>query len=401
MSRAMSREVPRDEATLAQLVGEAFITRTSIEILGGGSKRAIGPPVEAQSTIDVRSISGVTLHETAELVIGARAGTPLSQLVSRLDAAGQMLPFEPADYRALLGSGDGEPTVGGLVAANMSGPRRISAGACRDSLIGVRFVNGRGEAIKSGGRVMKNVTGYDLSKLMAGAWGTLGILTEAIFKVLPKPEVSGGLVWSGLNDQDAIALMSAALGSPYEVSAAAHLPAGPSEPARTIIRVENFARSVTYRSGELARSLKRFGSAEMLDERSSTDAFRTIGDVGPFVGKAGAVWRVSLAPSKAAATVAAIRAGGDAEAFYDWGGGLVWLSLDALEAGADCGAALVRGAVAEAGGHVMLIRAPDPARASVPVFEPAAPALDALARRVKAGFDPKGVLNPGRMHEGV
>jgi glycolate oxidase FAD binding subunit len=388
-----SIERPPDEAALARLVGEAFVTRSSIEIRAGGSKRSMGPPVTADIPVDVTGLSGITLHEPAELVIGARAGTPLKDLVAALDEKGQMLPFEPADYRPLLGTEGTEPTVGGLVAGNVSGPRRITAGACRDSLIGVRFVNGRGEAIKSGGRVMKNVTGYDLSKLMAGAWGTLGIVTEAIFKVLPKPETSLSLAWGGLSDEDAIELMSAGLGSPYEVSAAAHRPGDAGRPAITILRLENFASSTAYRADELSREMKRFGAAERLDRPACEASWAEIRDVRPFAGREGAIWRISVAPSKAIATVSIILGATEAEHFYDWGGALLWM----LSPETPRAAQAMRAAARQAGGHATLVRAGSDYRASHAAPMPADDALARLSARVKAAFDPAGILNAGRM----
>lgn len=385
---------PADEAELAHVVAEAFAARTPLDIRGGGSKRDVGRPVHG-AAVGTGGLSGITLYEPAELVIGARAGTPLAELTAALDANGQMLPFEPADWRGLLGSGEARPTVGGTVAANLSGPRRLMAGACRDALIGVRFVNGRGETIRNGGRVMKNVTGYDLVKLMAGSWGTLGIVTEAIFKLLPRPETSASLVWSGLTDEDAVALMSAAAGSPYEISAAAHWPAGDGMPARTVLRLENFAPSIAYRAERLARELKRHGAPDRLDEAASSALWRDIRDAAPLRDAAGAVWRVSVAPSRAPAVALALRQTGGAARLFDWGGGLVWAAApETAEA-----AAAIRRAAAAQGGHATLVRGSEALRLAVPPFTPPAGPLAALTARIRAAFDPAGILNPGKMGE--
>ncbi|GLS17099.1 2-hydroxy-acid oxidase [Labrys miyagiensis] len=384
---------PTTEAALADIVTESFRTKTPLVIVGGGSKDGIGRPINA-APLSTKSLTGITLYEPAEMVISALSGTPLAELTGALDERGQMLPFEPADWRGLLGSGPSEPTVGGLVAANLSGPRRITAGACRDSLMGVRFVNGKGEAIKSGGRVMKNVTGYDLTKLMAGSWGTLGILTEVTFKVLPKPEASAGLVWQGLDDAKAVELMSAGLGSPFEVSAAAHIPADlASGTAQTVLRLENFESSIAYRREKLATLLKRFGSPDHLDSRACQGFWWQIADVAPFAQMDGAVWRLSVAPSKAVALVRALRRNGEAKLFYDWGGGLIWLlAPETVEM-----AKAIAAAAKAQGGHAMLIRASADYRAESFAFGQQDGPIAALSARVKQAFDPANILNTGRL----
>ena len=221
------------------------------------------------------------------MVIAARAGTPLAEVERTLADRGQMLPFEPMDHRALLGT-DGEPTIGAVAAGNISGPRRINAGAARDSLIGIRLVNGRGEAIKSGGRVMKNVTGLDLVKLVAGSYGTLGFLTEVTFRVLPRPERIVTLAWRGLSDEAAVALLCTALGSPYEPFAAAHLPAGiGTEQPRTLLRLENFSDSIDYRSRELIALLAAYGAPEMVEGQDSVELWRDVRDARFFAGTEG------------------------------------------------------------------------------------------------------------------
>jgi glycolate oxidase FAD binding subunit len=379
---------PSSIAELSDIVRSAATERRPLEIRGGGTKARIGRPVQAAATLETGALTGITLYEPAEMVIAARAGTPLAEVEAALAAKKQVLPFEPADYRALLGSA-GVPTVGGIVAANLSGPRRIAAGACRDALIGAKFVNGRGEEIVSGGRVMKNVTGYDLLKVQAGAWGTLGVLTEVTFKVAPAPADSGTIVLDGQGFAAAVAAMSAALGSPFEVSAAAYV-AG--SPARTLLRLEHFPESVAYRAGRLAEELCGFGAWRLLGREESTALWREVRDVAPLAGTDETLWRISVAPSKAPRVVSAADAAGARLALADWGGGLVWL------AGSDGRA--VRAALRETGGHAALVR-PGPEADGVDAFEPQSEPLMRLTRGLKQVFDPAGVLNPGRMYAGV
>ncbi|MGL4495017.1 MAG: glycolate oxidase subunit GlcE [Beijerinckiaceae bacterium] len=391
--------IVKDEADIVALVLEAQAARTPLEIIGGGTKRQIGRPMQTAQKMSTRGLSGITLYEPAEMVIGAQAGTPLAAVEKTLAEKGQRLPFEPADYRALLGT-SGEPTIGAIAACNLSGPRRIQAGAARDSLIGVRFVNGRGEIVKNGGRVMKNVTGLDLVKLQAGAWGTLGVLTEVIFKVLPQPETQVTLVLHGLDDARAIAALSAALGSPFEPTGVAHLPSGIDGAAKTLLRLEGFADSLRYRSAALQALLKEFGAATPLDAAASAAIWTTMRDATFFAAPSPqAVWRISVAPTRGPAVVATIREKLDIRHAYDWGGGLIWLATDAH---GDAGAVVIRAAIALHGsGHATLARAPADLRNSVSVFQPLSAPLMKLHKGLKASFDPDGVLNPGRMHTEV
>lgn len=403
---------PRDAAETLDVVRWALAEETPVEVLGQGSKRALGRPVQAAVTLDLSGLSGVDLYEPEELVLTARAGTPLAEVEALVAARGQELAFEPMDHGPLLGLDPGRGTVGGLLATNLAGPRRIAKGAARDHVLGVKAVSGRGEAFKSGGRVVKNVTGYDLARGLAGSWGTLGVLTEVTFKVLPRAETSETLWLSGLDDARAAAAMSAAMGSSGEVSGAAHLPAEAAAAlggeiaatgrSATLLRLEGIPVSIAYRAEILARALAGFGPLHRLGADASVAAWRAIRDVRPFwpdrTGDA-VVWRLSVTPSAAPAVVAAVSARlPDAAAFYDWQGGLVWLSVARAAAGPDAGAGPVRAAVAaHGGGHAMLVRADAATRAAVPVFQPQSPALAALSARLEAQFDPRGILNPGRM----
>ncbi|MDP2118503.1 MAG: glycolate oxidase subunit GlcE [Hoeflea sp.] len=392
---------PESEDDVARIVSQANAAGLPIEVRGGGTRAGLGRPSQAASVLSLARLTGITNYDPSELVMAARAGTPLSEIESALAANNQMLTFEPMDHRPLLGV-DGEPTIGGVFAGNISGPRRIQAGAARDNLLGVRFVNGSGEIVKSGGRVMKNVTGLDLVKLLAGSWGTLGVLCEVIFKVLPRPETAVTVAVSGLNDAEAAEAMAAAMAMSVEVSGAAHLPLSVAYrfgdtlkgEAATVLRLEGLTPSVDVRTERLVAEMRRRGEVSVLDAEVTRDLWRDIRDVKPFaVQRAKPVWRVSVAPSAGHQLVAALRLKTGVDAFYDWQGGLVWLQMEA-EPEAD----LVRQYVkALGGGHATLVRADAATRAAVPVFEPQPQALDALARRIKDQFDPGGILNPGRM----
>jgi len=422
----------------------ALSEEAPLTVVAAGTKRALGRPVQARHTLDVSGLAGIDLYEPEELVVSAAPGTPLAEIEAALAGHNQQLAFEPPDLGPLLGAASAEPeraavppdtppsapgrgrgrktkagaaaappappgpTLGGIVACNLSGPRRIKAGAARDHLLGLEGVSGRGDAFKTGGRVFKNVTGYDLSKLMTGSYGTLAVFTRLTLKVLPRPELERTVLLLGLDDAAAVRALTAALQTPCEVAGAAHLPAAAAArsgvpevagagAAVTAIRVEGFGPSVAYRCDRLMDLLRGAGELDELDSDASAAFWREVRDVHPFVAGDRTVWRLSVAPSDGPAVAAA--AGGDgAEHILDWGGGLVWLALPPAD---DAGAGRVRAALAGRDGHATLIRAPEPVRAAVEVFQPQAAPLAALTARLKDSFDPRRILNPGRMYAGV
>jgi glycolate oxidase FAD binding subunit len=398
----------RDGKDVENAVQWALAEGRTLEVRGHGSKRAIGRPPQTDLALDLSAHAGVTLYEPAELVLSAKAGTPLSEIEALLAAKGQRLGFEPMDCGQLLGSTVGRGTIGGTIAANLSGPRRLTAGAARDHLLGFVAVSGRGETFKSGGRVVKNVTGYDLCKLMAGSWGTLAALTEVTLKTLPKPETEATVLMSGLDDAAAVGAMTAAMGSTCEVSGAAHLPAATAARfpmgaavaagrALTALRLEGVAPSVAHRQAALQALLRPHGETALVDDMVSRRLWVAIRDAAPFAAsRSGAdqpLWRVSTLPAKGHELAARVTGATEAHVLYDWAGGLLWIAVPA----ADAAAGLVRSAVKAVGGHATLVRAPAALRAVLDVFEPQDTSLAALTKRVKASFDPEGVLNPGRM----
>jgi glycolate oxidase FAD binding subunit len=394
---------PPDEVGIAAIVRAASERGEPLAVEGFGGKAGMLRPVQAARTLSTRNLTGITLYSPRELILSARAGTPLAEIEAALAERHQHLIAEPPDLAALLGGVPGQ-SWGGVVATNLSGPRRIAWGAMRDHVMGIRAVNGRGEVIRSGGRVLKNVTGLDLCKLLTGSHGTLGVLTEITVKVLPAPESTGSLVIRGVDAARGVAALSAALGSPYGVSGAAWLPAWAAadipeigEGAAAVIRVEECPASVLYRLGCLSADLAAFGAVETLDDGTSRAVWRAIRDVTPIRVTAGeAVWLLSTRPSRGPLVLAAAEAAG-ARGFLDWGGGRVWLAGP----GTVASHAAITAAVRAQGGTWTLMRAPEPLRAATDVVPAEAPALAAITRRVKAALDPAGILNPGRLYAGL
>ena len=357
---------PTTEADLA----EAIAAATAPLLVRGGGTRTIGQAVG--DVLETGGLTGVALYEPGALTLVVRAGTPAAEVERVLAADRQRLAFEVPDLRGLLGR-EGVSTIGGVVAANASGPRRVQVGAARDALLGVRFVDGSGTVIKNGGRVMKNVTGYDLVKLLAGSRGTLGVLTEVSFKVQALPEAEATLVIGGLGDEAGLAALRRALGSPFDISGAAR------HSGQSLIRVEGMAGSVAYRLDRL-RALVG-GDVKVAEAAVSAALWRDVRDVALFHDKPGEVWRI-VTLSTAAAEIAGRLAG---EALWDCGGGLIWLRLDHGR-GAEVAAAVA------GRGHATRVRGD-----GGPVFPPEAPEVALLAAGLRAKFDPRGILNAGLM----
>ncbi|MFV1490886.1 FAD-binding protein [Phaeobacter sp. JH18-32] len=363
---------PQSEAELAEIIAGA---KGPLSIRGSGTRGI----ADNGAPLSVAGLSGVTLYEPGALTLVVQAGTPVEEVKQILAGENQRLAFEPMDHRGLLGT-DGAPTMGGVFAANISGPRRIQCGAARDFLLGVRFVDGRGDVLSNGGRVMKNVTGYDLVKLMAGAHGTLGVLSELSLKVLPKAEACGTVAVDVADLATAVAAMSLALGSPYDVTGAAYDP----DARRAYIRLEGFEASVAYRAEALAKELAGFGAPE-ISLGESTALWEGVRDVATFHDKPGDVWRISVKPSDAVALAPALRA----EALqFDWGGGLIWALVPE---GTDLRARI------GVPGHATLVRASAQTRQQLGQFHPQPATLGAISAGLRQQFDPRGILNPGLM----
>ncbi|MDE5464220.1 FAD-binding protein [Bradyrhizobium sp. CSS354] len=404
----------RDAKDVEEVVRAAIANEQPLEIIGHGSKRGIGHAMATNAVLDVSALNAITAYEPNELIVTLQAGAPLADVLSLIDAKNQQFAFEPMNTAPLLGT-PVSATIGGMIAAGLAGPRRIKAGGARDHLLGAHAVSGFGDSFKTGGKVVKNVTGYDLCKLLAGSWGTLSVMTEVTLKVMPKPEAERTLSLRGLDDAAANKAMTAALGSPFDVSGAAHLPksafrtrieglgdiAGQGE-ALTVLRLEGITASAAHRAGSLRELLAPFGTATLVEDTVSAALWTTIRDVLPFAaaGVLGPwpVWRIVCPPASGAAlgTLLARETGG--ELIYDWGGGLIWAALPPTP---DAHAPAVRERVNAAGGHATLIRAAEDIRRAIDVFHPQAPGLAALSERVRASFDPTTILNRGRLTRGA
>jgi glycolate oxidase FAD binding subunit len=404
----------RDAVDVEQVVRSALASEQPLEIIGHGSKRLIGQPMATNALLDLSALHAVKAYEPNELIITVEAGAPLADVLSLIDSKNQQFAFEPVNTSLLLGTPD-IGTIGGMIGAGLAGPRRIKAGGARDHLLGAHAVSGFGDSFKAGGKVVKNVTGYDLCKLLAGSWGTLAVMTEVTLKVMPRPESERTLALRGLDDVAANRAMTAALGSPFDVSGAAHLPnsafraaAGSGlgdletpQQAVTLLRLEGITASVVHRATALGHVLAPFGAAELLEDAASAAIWSSVRDVQPFAanGTLGAwpVWRIVCPPASGGAFGQALARDTGGDVLYDWGGGLIWAALPPKP---DAQAALVRERVNAVGGHATLLRASEQVRRNVDVFHPQQAGLAALSERVRHSFDPKNILNRGRLTRG-
>lgn len=376
--------LPESEAQVRDIVGWALNGRTALRIHGHDSKAGLGAPTEAAHTIDLSRLDGIVSYAPEELVLSARAGTPMAAITALLREHRQQLAFEPPDWGPHFGADKGRGTLGGIISCNASGPRRFKAGAARDHFLGFSAVNGRGEIFKAGGRVVKNVTGYDLPKLLAGAYGALGILTEVTVKTMPAPIDSATLLVRDLSDEAALAALRRAAASTLEPSGLAHLPASVmGARAQTLFRLEGPFAAVTDRHNRLKSLLKGLGEFESLSADAASSLWRRVRDADFFAGSALPLWRLSVPPQNGAAVAAN---SGAQKYYFDWAGGLIWLLSSDVQR--------VREAIQKTGGHATLFRAPPPLRRTVPVFEPQPAALAALEERVREGFDPCRIFNP-------
>lgn len=403
---------PFDAADVASAVADALSDGKTLELIGGGSRRAFGRPVEADVVLDLSGVSGVVTYQPEELILAAAPGTPMAQIEAMLAERGQQLAFEPPDFGPLWGLPAGRGTLGGAIMTGRGGPRRLTAGGPRDHCLGVKGVNGFGESFAAGGRVVKNVTGFDLPKLIAGSFGTLCAATELTLKVLPAPSDMATLAVLGLGDDAAMKVMSQALGGAAEVSSAAHLPAdiaGVSAAAGvfgqasvTLLRLEGVRPSVAARVGHLTQALESAGPQVLLDREASIAIWKQIADAAWFAGGADTVvWKLSVPPSLGAAVGARLAGELSGRCYYDWGGGGVWLELPGADHAHAARVREVLQEVARGDGHATLMRAADAVRATEDPFQPLAPGVAALSERVRAQFDPQGIFNPGRMYGGV
>jgi glycolate oxidase FAD binding subunit len=374
---------PRTDGELADAIASS---QSSFTVQGSGTKAGWGRPVVAEQSLDLSGFNTIHGYEPEELILDAGAGAKRADIEELLSKHGQHLAFEPPDFSELYGTAHAG-TLGGMLACNLAGPRRIKAGAARDHVLGLSAVSGRGEAYKVGARVVKNVTGYDVAKLMAHSFGTLSAFTSVIFKVLPKPETEETIVVEGLDDAGAVSVMSQAMQSSAEVSGAAHVPK-----QGTYLRLEGIAASVAYRREAL---LRRLGDAHVLPEQQSVATWKRIRDVAPVLNdRDAAIWRLSMTPSHVPQFLLMVRKHIEFNHFLDWAGGLVWLSVPGT-----VDAYAIRSQMKS--GHATLMRASDAVRAHIDVFHPQAPGLAALSLRVKQSFDPDLRLNPGRMYEHI
>lgn len=376
---------PTDVDALQDIVRSAA---GGLRIVAGGTKTNLGRAVDADLTVDTAGLCGVVTYEPEELIIIVRPGTPLAEVEEMLAAEGQHLAFEPPHWGS-------RATLGGTVACGLSGPRRFQAGGLRDFVLGAEIVDGLGERVRAGGRVVKNVTGYDLPRVLCGSFGTLGILTEICLKLWPRPEHAETLIVYDQGTPAALAALLAWSRLPYEITGLAYQPANGHRRDRALLRLEGAEVAVAKQAASLRESIGRRADGTVQIEIVSGDASDAIWSnvrERPLPGGTdGQVWRYALPPASAPELIEALSDHGLEHFLVDWAGGLVWAQLSPAAPAASLHSLAVR-----CGGSAWRL-AHDADDANPDAFTPMATVLARLNRNLKTCMDPQGRLNPGRM----
>jgi len=398
----MTTFAPRNDEEVCEVVRWAASEQHPLSVSGGGSRAAFGHEVNTSHGISLRELSGIREYDARELVLTAGAGTPLAEIHDALAKQGQLLPFEPPDPTVLFGS-VGTGTLGGVFMGNQCGPRRLHAGAARDHILGVRAINGRGEVWKSGGKVIKNVTGYDLSKLLAGSWGTLSVVTELTCKVLPAPACVTTVGVIAHSVTAALALLTRIASGPYSPTGLAYVPetlnaAGTFRTdvrGRCLLRFEGTESGVNERVAVVSKALEPAVQSGVWTGAESAEIWRKLRDAAP-VAACPVVLKLSLPPTAAPAVANALLARRLHDWYLDAGGAWYWIGVEP-----DIAVELVRALrelLRPVGGSVVIMRAPTVVKSSAGVLTPQLPAMAALTARLKQSFDPLALFNPGRLY---
>jgi glycolate dehydrogenase FAD-binding subunit len=400
---------PAADWELASFLGEATASQTAVEIIGGHTKRQFGRPRYGESAISTHILRGIRSYNPVERIITVQAGCLVADLERELAEHGQMLGFEPVDMAAVFGDEVGGATVGGVICSNLAGSRRIAVGGVSDNLLGVKAVAGTGEVFHSGGAVSRGAAGIDLKRIMTGSWGTLAALVEVSLRVHAMPEDTRTIVLFGLSEEIAVEAMSSALLTSTGVTGTIHLEPNIAarlwseelrEPGQSVtaLRLENRSKVSAKRLDDLKDALRAYGEMLVLENDQSLGLWHELRQLRVLPSSNKPLWRISAIPSKAFQVVTAIRRYMSVDAVYDWSGGLIWLEVPES---ADAGATEIRRVMASTGGHATLVRAPDEVKATINVFEPMHSGVELITKRLKEVFDPAGILNPGRMYDGV
>ena len=409
-------EYPKDESKVSTLVKQFYKSNTPVEIIGSGSKRKIGKPINCAKTINFSQLSGIVEYFPEELYIKVKAGTSIKIIEEKLKKNKQQLAFEPIDFGYLFDGKSNYGTAAGHVACNFSGPRRFKVGSVRDHVLGFRGVNGRGEVIKSGGTVVKNVTGYDLSKLMCGSYGTLLALTEITFKVLPTMDESSTLAIHNAKLEKAMNYLNDAINSSTDISGATHLPTEPkckscrmnieetfklndlkNEGSITAIRLEGSKKSVNERIKNLQDELKIIdNNISILESYQSQLFWNKVKNLEFFSSTKNNIVRVVLPPSQTVKFLYQLSSL-KFKYFLDWGGSLIWMEVcDLSEEMFDS----IRKKAVKAGGYMTMIKFSDFLPYVEEVFTINRNKFN-ISQNIKKSFDPKRILNPGKMYTGI